>query len=162
MLHSAVVHHEQHNIRLRSANLKPDTSTFNPHRGRRAPARATRSTAYREPAAILRTEDEAGLFHARHDNEAFRLVEQILRDTFIGSPHHIGQRFGRSVQPVVDLDFSVRRESGGTNGTGNCQNGYECFTHPQFSYSASIQSTGASNALEVISTEQFFGAPISA
>ena len=113
--HSAIIHHEQNNICLRSANLKPDTSAFNPHRGRGAPARATAPAAHREPAAILRAEDESGLFHARHDNDAVRFVEQILRDALIGSPHHIGQRFGRSIQPVVDLDFSVRRESGGNS-----------------------------------------------
>jgi hypothetical protein len=83
---------------------------------------ALTAAAYCEPAAIFCAEDESGLFHTRHDNHAVRLIEQILGDTFIRSPHHVGQRVGRSVQPVVDLAFSLRREGGGTNGTGNCQN----------------------------------------
>jgi hypothetical protein len=52
--HSAIIHHEQHNIRLRSANLKSETPTFSPHRGRGAPGRAPVATADREPAAFLR------------------------------------------------------------------------------------------------------------
>jgi len=59
------------------ANLESDAATFNPHRGRRAPTHAAVLAAYREPAAILRAEDESGLFHAWHDNHAFRLIDQI-------------------------------------------------------------------------------------
>jgi hypothetical protein len=98
--------------------------------------------AYREPAAILRAEDESGLFHAWYDNHAFRLIDQILGDTFVGSPHQVVQRVGRSIQPVLDLYFSVRRESHGTHGTRNCQNGYQCFAHSKFSSSASIEHLG--------------------
>jgi hypothetical protein len=76
--HSAIVHNEQHNIGFRSANLKPNASTFGPHRGRGAPARATGLAAYRKPAAIVRAEDKSSFFHTRHDNDAARLVEQIL------------------------------------------------------------------------------------
>ena len=148
MLHSAIVHHEQNNIRLRSANLKPETPTFRPHRSRGAPACAIVATAYRESAAFLRAENESGLFHARNDHDAMRLIDQILGDAFIGSPHHVGQRVGRSVQPVVDLDCSVRRESGSAHGTGNRQNSYECVTHRKMSSFGSIESTLASNAPE--------------
>ena len=54
VFHSAIVHDEQRNIRLGSADLKPETSTFYLHRGRGAPTRATCPAAYREPAAIFR------------------------------------------------------------------------------------------------------------
>jgi len=42
------------------------------------------------------------------------LIEQIVGDPLIGSPHHIDQGVSRSVKPVVNLDFSVRPERGGT------------------------------------------------
>jgi hypothetical protein len=42
-------------------------------------------------------------------------------------------RVGGGIKPVVRLDFSVRRKSGDANSTCNCQNGYDCFAHRQFS-----------------------------
>jgi hypothetical protein len=85
VLHSAIVHNEQRNIGIRSADLKPETTAFYLHRGRSAPARGTRAAAYGEPSAIFPAENESGLFHAWNDNHAFRLVEQILGDTVIVS-----------------------------------------------------------------------------
>jgi hypothetical protein len=71
-------------------------------------------------------------------DDAVRFIEQILGDTFIGSPHY--RSAGRlKRQPFVDLGFSVRRERDGTHGAGNCQHGYECFTHLEFSYSPSTE-----------------------
>src|SRR5579862_2268896 len=115
MLHSALVHYEQNNIRLRSANLESHTAPFNPHGRRCTPTRAAVPAAYRESPAVLRAEDESGLFHARYDHHAMRLVEQILRNALVSGPHHVVQRVGRSVQPIIDLGFSFRRESGGTH-----------------------------------------------
>jgi len=124
VLHPAVVHDQQDDVRLGSTNLEPDAAPFDTHGGRSAPARSTVLAAYRETASILCAENESSLLHAGDDHYAVGLVEEILGDAFVVSMHHFGQRVGGGIQPVIDLDFSIGGESGATHGAGNCQNGY--------------------------------------
>ncbi len=122
MPHTVIVHHQQHHIGFGSTNLKPDASALHAHRRRRTPATATFPAAYRKAAAIFGAEYKAGLLHSRNHHDATRLVDEIVGNAPIVGLHHVGQRLGRSVQPVVNLDFPIRCESGGSDGTGQRQN----------------------------------------
>src|SRR5665213_4634000 len=97
MPHSAVVHDQQDDIRFRSTNLKTETTTFHADSGGGAPTRAIVLPARGETTTIFRADNKPGLLHPRHDDHAMGLIEQILRDTLIGSMHHIDDRIGRGV-----------------------------------------------------------------
>src|SRR6185437_11821889 len=87
--HATVIHDQKDDVGFGGANLKAYASTFNLHRGGSAPTGSPGVTAHRKTPAKFSADDEAGLFHAGDDDDAFCFVEQIVRDAFIRSVHHI-------------------------------------------------------------------------
>jgi hypothetical protein len=101
----------------------------------------------RTHAAIFRAEEEPGLFHARHDNDTVRLIKQILGYLYRQPGSYRSARRLKTSNLSSTLGFPVRRQRDGTHGAGNCQHGYQCFGHEQFSSSAFVRSNVTSNFL---------------
>ena len=49
------------------------------------------------------------------------MIQDIVGNSVVGSPHRIHKRVGGRVQPVVDLRLSLSREYGGAHGAGDRQ-----------------------------------------
>src|SRR5665213_2529589 len=77
MMHAAIVHDEQHDVRFGGPDLEADAATFNLDRSRRTPAGSARVAADREAASILGSNDKTSLLHAWDYYDALGLVEQI-------------------------------------------------------------------------------------
>jgi hypothetical protein len=107
MAHAAVIHHQQNDIGIGSANLEPNASTFHLHRGGSRPADAIRFAADAESTAILLTDDEPDLLHPRYDDNAFGPFEQVMRNSVIGGVHHAVDCVSRSVKTIGNFDLPV-------------------------------------------------------
>ena len=99
---SALIHHQQDQVRHRAANLKANAAALDTDRGGRRPAFAILVTAGQVPFSVFAADDESRRLETWHNDDAVRLVEQILRNSLVGCRHYLrkdrrslAQPFGR-------------------------------------------------------------------
>src|ERR1700722_4370141 len=117
VFHASFVHHEDHAILFRAANLKSEAAALDANSSRGGPAAIAGLAAGCETASVFSSEDEACLFHIRDNDHAIRLVHQILGDAFIVCMHHVFEDVCCGIQPVSGVAFllclySERAEGG--------------------------------------------------
>jgi hypothetical protein len=73
---------EHHHFGLAAADLKPEAAAFHLDRGGRGPACPL--TARDEPTTVLAADAQGRALQRRHDDDAVRLLDQVLRDALFG------------------------------------------------------------------------------
>src|ERR1019366_1489608 len=106
-LHAALGHDHEDDIGGVGAELHAEAAARKTNWGRGAPTAG--SAATREAAPILTAEEEGGLLHAWHNNEALRVFEEFARDSAVGCRHDVTKSGGAVLQAFVGR-FLLRGE----------------------------------------------------
>ena len=104
----SVIIHKQHNeIGGRAANLVSHASSLDGEEHRSAPS--VRRAAGDDSATVATAKDEGELLISRDNGNAFRRIQQIVRDALIGRIHNLLEDLGRLLYAItIVLEVRIR------------------------------------------------------
>ena len=88
---------------MRAADLKANAAAFDANRGGRRPARTALLTAGQIPLSVLAADYEGPRLERWHNDDAVRLLKQILRNPLVGCCHHLREDRCSLPQPLGRL-----------------------------------------------------------
>src|SRR5262249_17120992 len=118
-LGTAIVHHQHHDVRLRSADLQTEAAALDADGARSRPAGSALLAAEHEAASILRTQDEGSFLEAWHEHATTGFIEQILRDLLVFCPHDFFEHAGCIFEPLVFVRTCKKK----SDSEWKCKNG---------------------------------------